>query len=70
MEPDPGARASAGLIIAVSLGAILAPLNSTMIAVALPAIVEDFDSDLVTAGWLVTGYLIVLASMQPVLGKV
>jgi len=41
-----------------------------MIAVALPAIVEDFDSDLATASWLVTAYLIVLASMQPVLGKV
>ena len=41
-----------------------------MIAVALPAIVDDFDSDLTSAGWLVTAYLIVIAAMQPVLGKV
>jgi EmrB/QacA subfamily drug resistance transporter len=58
------------VLIAVSLSAILAPLNSTLIAVALPAIVEDFESDLATASWLVTGYLIVLAAMQPTLGKV
>ena len=63
-------RARRGVLVAVSLGAILAPLNSTMIAVALPEIVEEFDSDLATAGWLVTGYLIVLAAMQPALGKV
>lgn len=70
MRDGPGARAPTGVLIAVSLGAILAPLNSTMIAVALPEIVEEFGSDLTTAAWLVTGYLIVLAAMQPVLGKV
>ncbi len=70
MQADPAAGASRGVLVAVSLGAILAPLNSTMIAVALPAIVEDFESSLATAGWLVTSYLIVLAAMQPALGKV
>ncbi len=57
------------MLIAVALGAILAPLNSTMIAVALPQIIDDFDTDLETAAWLVTGYLIVLAALQPVTGK-
>src|SRR5256885_314866 len=42
---------------------MLIPLNSTMIAVALPAIA------LAQAGWLVTVYLITMASVQPIAGK-
>ena len=48
---------------------MLVPLNSTMIAVALPHLTVDLDSDLASAGWLVTGYLIAMASLQPVAGK-
>jgi len=57
------------VLIAVALGALLAPLNSTMIAVALPDIVDDFDSSIGTVGWLVTSYLLALAVVQPVAGK-
>ena len=57
------------MLIAVALGALLAPLNSTMIAVALPDIVEDFDTTIGTVGWLVTSYLLALAVVQPVAGK-
>ena len=55
--------------IAVALGGILAPLNSTMLAVALPGIITHFDADIGTAGWLMTGYLLALAVIQPVAGK-
>jgi EmrB/QacA subfamily drug resistance transporter len=57
------------VVVAVALGALLAPLNSTMIAVALPQIVDDFDTTLGTAGWLVTTYLLALAVVQPIAGK-
>ena len=67
---DHNVRAISGVLIAVSLGAVLAPLNSTMIAVALPSIMKDFESEIATTSWLVTGYLIVLASIQPIFGKV
>ena len=40
-----------------------------MIAVAMPRIIDEFDTSLETAGWLVAGYLIVLAALQPVTGK-
>ena len=40
-----------------------------MIAVALPSIIDEFDTDIEAAGWLVTGYLIALAALQPVTGK-
>lgn len=51
------------------LGVFLAPLNSTMIAVALPDIMLDFDVGISSAGWLITAYLIAMASLQPLAGK-
>lgn len=57
------------ILLTVVLGTILVPLNSTMIAVALPRVIADFDASLSSAGWLVTGYLIAMASLQPVAGR-
>ena len=62
-------RAERAVIFAVALGTILAPLNSTMIAVGLPRIMKEFHADVATAGWLITAYLIALAALQPVTGK-
>jgi EmrB/QacA subfamily drug resistance transporter len=64
-----GRGAERAVLVTVALGAILAPLNSTMIAVALPRIIDDFDTTVGTAGWLVTSYLLALAVVQPVAGK-
>lgn len=58
-----------GIIATVALATMLAPLNSTMIAVALPRVIEEFGADVSGAGWLVTAYLITMASLQPVAGK-
>jgi EmrB/QacA subfamily drug resistance transporter len=55
--------------LVAALAVILAPLNSTMIAVALPRIIDGFSITVPAAGWLVTGYLISMASMQPLAGK-
>ncbi len=57
------------VILSIALGTMLAPLNSTMIAVALPRIIQDFHVRISTAGWLVTSYLIAMAALQPVAGK-
>ena len=40
-----------------------------MIAVALPRMIDELGIDVTTAGWLATAYLIVVASLQPVGGK-
>ena len=61
--------AGRNVLFTIVLGAMLVPLNSTMIVVALPHLIVDFDTDLSSAGWLVTGYLIAMASLQPVAGK-
>ncbi|MGA9101580.1 MFS transporter [Aeromicrobium sp.] len=69
-EAAPGTGAGARLV-AASLSATLMPLNSTMIAVALPDISEEFGRDpaLVTQA-LVTSYLIAAVVLQSPAGKV
>jgi len=57
------------LIVGVALGGILAPLNSTMIAVALPELRDDFDINHGTIAWLISAYLIAMAVAQPVGGR-
>jgi len=57
-------------VAAVALGNLLVPLNSTMIVVALPQISRDLRADAASVSWLVTAYLIVMASVQPIGGRV
>jgi len=58
------------VILTAALATMLVPLNSTMLAVALPSIIEDFDVGLATSGWLITGYLIAMASLLSLGGKI
>jgi EmrB/QacA subfamily drug resistance transporter len=57
------------LVVTVAFGAVLAPLNSTMIAVALPSITDELGAGAAATSWLVTAYLIAMASLQPVAGR-
>ena len=57
------------VLITVGLGGMLIPLNSTMVAVALPNITSQLDASVAQSGWLVTAYLIVMAAFQPIAGK-
>ena len=57
------------LLAVAALGAVLAPLNSTMIAVALPDIRQDFALTHGAIGWLISAYLITMAVAQPVAGR-
>lgn len=57
------------LIALSSLGAIMAPLNSTMVAVALPDIRDEFSLSHGTVAWLISGYLIAMAVAQPLGGR-
>ena len=70
MNPDHLKTPATRFIVALSLGAALTPLNSTMIAVALPAMGESFQvssGDLTT--WLVSSYLLVNIILQSPAGK-
>lgn len=67
--PSLTAKGERFILLTVMLGVFLAPLNSTMIAVALPDVMLGFDVDISSAGWLITAYLIAMASLQPLAGK-
>jgi EmrB/QacA subfamily drug resistance transporter len=65
-----GSSPSVPLLLALSsLGAILAPLNSTMVAVALPDIRDEFSLSHSAVAWLISGYLIAMAVAQPIGGR-
>ena len=57
------------VLAAVTLGTMLAPLNSTMIVVALPSILDDFDRPLAWGSWIVVSYLVSMAAVQPLGGS-
>lgn len=56
-------------VVSIALANFVVPLNSTMIVVALPAIARDLGVDRATASWLVTSYLIAMAALQPIGGR-
>ena len=57
------------LLLTVSLAGMLAPLNSTMLAVALPDLRRDFGVGYAEIAWLVSAYLIAMAVAQPLGGR-
>lgn len=57
------------LLFAVAIGTTLAPLNSTMIAVALPDIQRDLGVSVTATALLVTVYLAAMAVGQPIGGR-
>lgn len=64
-----GSKKEWALIVSLLLGAILVPINSTMIAVALSSISRSFSESIASITWVVTVYLIVMAVTQPIAGK-
>lgn len=57
------------VLTSIALGGMLVPLNSTMIAIALPDIMQAFGVDVSTVGGLVTAYLITMVALQLVTGQ-
>src|SRR5579859_2612396 len=57
------------VVFAIVLGTLLNPLNSSMIAVALVTLHNDFQVDLGTSTWLISGFYIAGAVGQPLMGR-
>src|SRR5579859_1963930 len=57
------------VVFAIVLGTLLNPLNSSMIAVALVTLHHDFDVDLGTSTWLISGFYLAGAIGQPLMGR-
>ena len=61
---------SRGLFLtAVATGAMLNPLNSSMIALAIHNIQKDFGLSFVTVSWLISSFYLASAVTQPVAGR-
>jgi EmrB/QacA subfamily drug resistance transporter len=56
-------------MLGISSGSILVPLNSTMLAVALPSVMDTFGVDAATVASLVTLYLAAVAIALPASGN-
>ena len=57
-------------MVGIAMGSILSPLNSTMLAVALPSVMDDFSVDAATVASLVTLYLASVAITLPASGSI
>lgn len=55
-------------LLAIATGSALIPINSTMLAVALPSIMTDLRVGAATVSWLVTAYLAAVAIAMPAAG--
>ena len=62
-------RSALRLIASIAIGNALVPLNSTMLVVALPAIAREAHATVADASWLITSYLIAMAALQPIGGR-
>ncbi|HZJ08134.1 MAG TPA: MFS transporter, partial [Trueperaceae bacterium] len=51
------------------LAGSLAPLNSTMIVVALPEILADLGASISWGSWIIVSYLVAMAAVQPLGGS-
>ncbi len=63
------ARLITGAMLGLASGAILVPLNSTMLAVALPSVMDEFGVGAATVASLVTLYLGAVAIALPASGS-
>ncbi|MDL9978077.1 MFS transporter [Microbacterium sp. ASV49] len=57
-------------IVALALGTTLNPLNSSMIAVALLSLQQDFGLDIASVTWVITVFYIASTIGQPLMGRV
>jgi MFS family permease len=66
---ESSASSDRAVIAAVGLAVMLLPLNTTMLAVALPDIASDTGGGVAASSWLVTGYVVALLVLGPFAGR-
>lgn len=55
-------------LIAIIFGAFMAILSNTLINVAIPSLMADFNTDLSTVQWVLTGFMLAMGTVIPVTG--
>ncbi|MBD2869352.1 DHA2 family efflux MFS transporter permease subunit [Paenibacillus arenilitoris] len=69
MEQGTEAKHRLPMLAAICLGAFLSHFTAGVVNVSLPQLMDELHSDLDTVQWMSTGYLLVIASLLPVMGK-
>jgi MFS transporter, DHA2 family, methylenomycin A resistance protein len=62
-------NAMPGVVVTVLVATVVSPLNATMIVVALPQARLEFQAGLGASSLLVTGYLVAMAVLPPIGGR-
>ncbi|MFD2114951.1 MFS transporter [Paenibacillus yanchengensis] len=57
------------MMVAICLGAFVSHFTAGVINVSLPQFATIFETNLATVQWVTTGYLLVIASLLPLMGK-
>lgn len=65
-EPVSSSVKKGPILFIMILGAFLATLNQTIMSVATPELMNDFNISATTAQWLTTGYMLVNGVMIPI----
>jgi MFS family permease len=63
------AKRPGAAVAALSVGTLLNPLNSSMIAVALVSLQHSFRVDIATVTWVITSFYLASAAGQPLMGR-
>ena len=53
----------------VALGMMMSVVNVSIVNIALPAMAADLDADVTTMGWVVTAFLVTMATLLPIAGR-
>ena len=57
------------VLMVLAVGTFLAPLDSSIVNIALPAIAADFGARIAAAGWVATAYVLTTASLVLTMGR-
>lgn len=68
-DSGPSSRRRWLALAVVAAGMWLSVLNVTIVNIALPDIARDMDVDVSAVGWVVTGFLLVQATLLPIAGR-
>ncbi len=57
------------IFVSASLGLLMYSIDSTVVAVAFPNFIKDFDTNILWAAWTISIYLIAVTSVMPLMGN-
>lgn len=69
VDETPANRSRWFVLVAVALSALIVTIDSSVLTVAIPTIMRDFDSSLPSVQWVLAGYSLVVASLLVIGGR-